>query len=101
MRFPYCTLRLQQPTAEQSRRSVVDGGERQTCALGDVEEGVAAVGLVEHPQQGHVAGCGALVPADRSVEAATAELGLALGGGVAEGAVGLQHLDQACDHPVG
>ena len=71
--------------------------ERYSRALGDVVEGVAAVGQVEHPEDGELALAASVVATDQAVEAAAAELRLALGGEVLEALAALEPVDDALE----
>src|SRR6185436_3842635 len=55
-----------------------DHRERQTGALGNIEQAVRAVGKIEYPEQADLALAPSGRPADAAVETALAELGLAL-----------------------
>ena len=70
---------LQEPVLGQRSRSLAHVWKRQPGPLGDVEQRVLAVCEVEHPQHRHLS-AGAVEPAaERSIEAALAELWLAPG----------------------
>ena len=73
---------------DESVGGVADGGEGEVGALGDVEQGVLAVGAVEGPQEGHLGVLGGA--AEIAVETALAEHGLALGGKVAAAGIALE-----------
>src|ERR1700730_15136788 len=71
-RFP------EQPGRLKRARRFANHAESQTRFARDVEQRVRAVGLIQDPQQGVLALIGAL-PANRAVQPAGAEPGLALG----------------------
>ena len=70
-----------------------DRAEGQVGALGDDEEVVLAVRLVEHPQQRHLGDSLSIDAADRAVEPPAPELRLALRVQVQEAVVALEHVD--------
>jgi len=47
----------------QAARCIGDHLERQVCAFRHIEQGMHAIGQVEHPQEGHVVRRRFLVPA--------------------------------------
>src|SRR5688572_1334029 len=62
---------------QQSIRSLAQVLERQASALSDVEQRVLAVGVIEHPQHGHLPYAGLLLATDGTIQAAFAQLRLA------------------------
>ena len=75
--------------------------ERQVGTFGDVEQGMAAVGEIEHPKHGQVLGRDILFPPDASIKPAPSQLRFALRDRIAVDSVVLDDIDRLDDHAIG
>ena len=62
---------------QQSIRGLAQVLERQVRALSDIQQGVLAVGIIEHPQHRHLPRACMLLAASNTIQAAFAQLRLA------------------------
>ena len=62
---------------QQGIRGLAQVLERQISALGDVQQSVLAVGVIEHPQHRHLPRAGMLLAANDTIQATFAQLRLA------------------------
>ena len=84
--------------ALEGRSGGEDEVKRESGALSDVEERVAAVREIEHPEHRHVPRHSILSAAEARIEPPLAELRLALGGEIDQSAVLLEDF-QCLDDP--
>ena len=78
---------------DEGSRRVADLRIREPGLLGDLDQRVLAVREVQHPEQRELVHVRAVAGADRPIEAAPAELRLALGTEVHVGVVRLEHVE--------
>ena len=79
----------------------VNDFERQIGTIRDVQQGMGAVGKIEHPEHGHILSRNILSSPDTSIKPAPSQLRLALRDRIAVDSVVLDDIDRPGDHAIG